>query len=236
MRRVRVGAALLVLAACSDLSSNDETAVALQVTAPPGAVVEVGDTVQYTAVALNRNGDVLPVPIRWATPDTAIIAVDSLTGLVLGKNPGPGRVQATTEGLVSPLNIVTVLASPDTLVLVLPDTIVVDTLASTTTPPLVARLEAFTPPAPVSGRPIYYEVVEPLFADPADRTVEFGNGALADTATTGANGEPLNPIVLARINGVTPPDSVIVEIRAIRYQEAQPVPGSGQRWIIRFGP
>jgi hypothetical protein len=236
VKALRIGASLLAVAACSDLSSSDDSVVALQVTAPPGAVVEVGDTVQYTAVALNRDGDVIPEPIYWATPDTATIAVDSLTGLVLGKLPGPGRVQARSQGLVSPLNIVTVLASPDTLILEPPDTITVDTLVNTTTPPLVARLEAFTPPAPVSGRPIFYDVVEPLFADPADRTVEFGNGALADTATTGSNGEPLVPISLARINGVAPPDSVIVEIRATRYQDAQPVPGSGQRWIIRFGP
>ncbi|HEX5004032.1 MAG TPA: hypothetical protein VFV65_01885 [Gemmatimonadales bacterium] len=232
----RAGAALLVLAACSDLSSNDETVVAIQVTAPPGAVVEVGDTVQYTAIALNRNGDVIPAPIRWATPDTAVIAVDSLTGVVLGKVPGPGRVQATVQGLISPLNIVTVVATPDTLILVPPDSILVDTTAATTTPPLVARLEALAPAAPVVGWPIIYEVVEPLFADPADRTIEFGNSALADTATTGSNGEPVNPVVLARINGVTPPDSVIVEIRATRYKQSQPVPGSGQRWIIRFGP
>ena len=29
--------------------------------------------------------------------------------------------------------------------------------------------------------------------------------------------------------------NAIVEIRATRYKDNQPVPGSGQRWIIRFG-
>jgi hypothetical protein len=78
-------------------------------------------------------------------------------------------------------------------------------------------------------------VVEPVFANVADRTVEFGPGALADTATTAANGEPDTPVTLARIPGIAPPDSAIVEIRATRYKDNQPVPGSGQRWIIRFG-
>jgi hypothetical protein len=236
---MRHGAAvltLLALAACSDLSSSDDTVIALQVTSPPGAAVEVGDTVTYTVVALNRNGDVIPADIVWSTPDTATIAVDSATGVVRGKLPGQARVQASTDGLVSPLNILTVFASPDTLILVPPDTIVVDTLLATATPPLVARLEAFNPPAPVAGRPIIYALVGPAYADTASAALVFGNGQLSDTAQTNASGEPTNPVVLSRKPALAAPDSAIVEIRATRYKENQPVPGSGQRWIIRFGP
>lgn len=229
------GLAALALAACSELSSSDETVIALQVTAPPGAVVEVGDTVQYTAVALNRNGDPIPAPIRWATPDTAIIAVDSLTGEVLGKQAGqPARVQASSEGLVSSLNIINVIASADTLILVAPDTVRVDLLPATSSPSLVARLESFNPVGPVPGRSIIYEVIEPVFATPADATVAFGNGAVADTAVTGSTGEPLTAIALSRVTGKVSPDSAIVTIRATRHQGTEPVPGSGQRWIVRF--
>jgi hypothetical protein len=228
------GLAALGLAACSELSSSDDSVIALQVTSPPTSSVEVGDTVQYTAVALNRNGDVIPAPIRWTTPDTATIAVDSLSGVVLGRKPGQGRVQATSQGLVSPLNILTVIVTADTLILVPPDTVVVDTLTTTTSAPLVARLESFNPPAPVQGRTIIYEVAEPVFADPAARTVQFANQALADTATTGSSGEPTTPVTLERIPGITPPDSAIVTIRSTRYKNTQPVPGSGQRWIVRF--
>ena len=88
---------------------------------------------------------------------------------------------------------------------------------------------------PIAGRLIIYEVVEPVFADTAARTVQFSTGGLADTATTAANGEPDEAVTLARIPGVAPPDSAIVEIRATRYKDNQPVPGSGQRWIIHFG-
>lgn len=227
---------LLLLAACSDLSSNDDTVVALQVSGPPGAAVGVSDTTSYSAVALNRNGDIIPATIVWSTPDTAIVAVDSGTGVVLGKLPGQARVQAKTSGLVSSLNILTVFATPDTLILVLPDTVVLDTLASTTTDPLVARLETFTPPGPIVGRYIIYEIVDPVFPDTALRTVQFGTGGLSDTAVTASNGEPQVSVTVARIPGLTPPDSAIVEIRATRYQDNQPVPGSGQRFIIRFGP
>ena len=237
MRARAAGLAILALAGCSDLASNDDTVIAIQVTSPPGAIVEVGDTVQYTAVALNKNGDPIPTTITWSTPDTANIAVDSLTGEVIGLKGGTqGRVQANADGLVSPLNILTVIVTADTLILVPPDTLSIDTLLTTTSPPLVARLEAFSPPSPVASRIIFYEIVEPVFADPGTRTVEFGNQMLADTATTGSNGEPLNPVVIMRVAGVTPPDSAIVEISATKHQGTEVVPGSGQRWIIRFIP
>ena len=73
-----------------------------------------------------------------------------------------------------------------------------------------------------------------MFATPADATVAFGNGAVVDTAVTGATGEPLNAIALSRVTGKVSPDSAIVEIRATRHQGTAPVPGSGQRWIVRF--
>jgi hypothetical protein len=233
--RVRITRlAVLALAGCSDISSSDDTVIALQVTAPSGAVVEVGDTVQYTAVALNRNGDPIPAPIRWATPDTQNISVDSLSGQVVGKQGTQGRVQATSQGLASPLSVIAVIAAADTLILTPPDSVRVDLLPATTSSALVARLESFIPAGPLGGRLIVYEVIEPVFGSPAARTVELANGALVDTATTGPNGEPITPVTLARVTGVVSPDSAIVEIRATRHRGTQPVPGSGQRWIVRF--
>jgi hypothetical protein len=41
-------------------------------------------------------------------------------------------------------------------------------------------------------------------------------------------------MTLARVTGKTSPDSAIVEVRATRHRNTQPVPGSGQRWIVRF--
>ena len=73
-----------------------------------------------------------------------------------------------------------------------------------------------------------------MFATPADATVAFGNGAVADTAVTDVSGEPLTAIALSRVTGKISPDSAIVEIRATRHQGTEPVPGSGQRWIVRF--
>lgn len=235
MKRLVAAIALCALAACSDVGSNSDTVIAIQVTPPPGGVVEVGDTVQYTAVTLNQDGDAIPAPVRWATPDTANIALDSLTGKVVGKKGSTqASVQASSQGLVAPPKVLNVLATADTLILVPPDTVRVDFLPATTSPPLVARLESYNPVGPLSGRVLVYEVIEPVFALPTDATVAFPNAQVADTVTTGATGEPSAPVTLSRVAGKTSPDSAIVEVRATRYRNTQPVPGSGQRWVVRF--
>lgn len=236
-RAVRAAALVAALAACSDVSNSDESVIALEVTSPPGGVVEVGDTVQYTAIALNRNGDPIPATIVWSTPDTANITVDSLTGVVVGKKGATqARVQARCEGLVSPLNIITVVAVPDTLILVPPDTVRVDALPDTASPALVARLESTNPVGPLSGRALIYTIIEPVFTPPAVPSAKLPNGAQTDTVTTNASGEPSTPVVVSRVAGITSPDSAIVEVRATFHGGADTVAGSGQRWIVRFTP
>jgi hypothetical protein len=151
-----------VLLGCSDLSEGEDGVVALEVTAPAGGAVEVGDTVQYTARALNIQGEEVAAEIRWATPDTANVSVDSLSGLVAGKAGATvARVQASTGSLLSPLNLISVLARADTLILVSPDTMTVDLLLGSSTPALEARLESYDPAGPLSGATIY-EIVDPV--------------------------------------------------------------------------
>jgi hypothetical protein len=235
---IRRGALVLaagVLLGCSDLSEGEGGVVALEVTAPAGNAVEVGDTVQYTARALNIQGEEVAAEIRWATPDTANISVDSLTGIVVGKAGATvGRVQASAGSLLSPLNLISVLARADTLILVSPDTMTVDLLLGQSTPALEARLESYDPAGPLAGRDIIYEIVYPVFALPGDRTVELTGGVLIDTLTTGSGGTPASPVALSVVGGAVAPDSAIVELRAFRYGGTEPVPGSGQRIRVRF--
>jgi hypothetical protein len=224
-----------VLLGCSDLSEGEGGVVALEVTAPAGNAVEVGDTVQYSARALNIQGEEVEADIRWATPDTANISVDALTGRVAGKAGATiARVQASTGSLLSPLNVISVLARADTLILVSPDTMTVDLLIGPSTPALEARLESYVPAGPVSGRDLIYEIVDPVFAVPGDRTVELTGGLLIDTLTTGSGGTPASPVALSVVGGTTAPDSAIVEVRAFRYRGTEAVPGSGQRIRVRF--
>ena len=191
--------------------------------------------ISYTTVGSPGNRafviELTGASVRGATStvdvEIKIYEIGETVDILYGDNdPNPGDGRGSTIG--------TVIASSDTLILVPPDTVRVDSLPATNSPPLVARIESFDPIGPLQGRAIIYEVIEPVFATPADATVAFGNGAVADTAVTDVTGEPLTAVALSRVTGKVSPDSAIVTIRATRHQGTEPVPGSGQRWIVRF--
>ena len=209
--------------------------MALEVARPPVTQLEVGDSLRMSARALDSSGEELPgAELWWVTPDTTV-RVDSATGWVVPLRPGPGRVLARSGTLVSAPTSFSFLARADTLVLAYPaDT----TLPAgvTTSGPLGARLESFDPAGPLAGRDLVLEVVDPLFADPGLRTVELSTGVLLDTLATGATGGPASPVELRVVEGQAAPDSAVVEFRSARFRGAEPVPGSGQRTIIRFTP
>ncbi len=87
MKRWTLLAAGTLVAACSNLDEVDGGVVALEVTAPVPAVVEVNESVQLSARALNRDGDEVTIPIVWSAADTTV-AVDPATGIVTGVAPG----------------------------------------------------------------------------------------------------------------------------------------------------
>ena len=225
--------AIPLLLSCTNLTETTNAVVQLQVLAPLITLVEVSDTTRVFARALDRAGNEVPAPIEWLSPDTTL-SVDS-TGLVTSLITGTGRVQARTGTLVSNLINFTLIPRPDTLVLVGEDTLRV-LVGQGSSPQLVARLDTFEggDTLPASAGQIIYQVVDPVFPDPSQRTVEFSGQVLIDTATTGSNGLPTIPVLLNRVAGTTTPDSAIVEIRAFRFQGTDSVPGSGQRFIIRF--
>jgi hypothetical protein len=89
------------------------------------------------------------------------------------------------------------------------------------------------PDAQMGGHPIIFTVTSPVFADPAARTVQFPNGALADTVLTGVDGAPVAPVALDRVTGTTAPATATVEVTALRPSGAA-VPGSGQTFTVTF--
>lgn len=210
--------------------------MALEVTRPPVLQLEVGDSLQMSARALDVEGGVVPgAGIWWTTPDTTV-RVDSASGWVVPlRAPLTGRVLARAGSLVSAPTAFTFLARADTLILAYP----VDTTLpadATGSGAIAARLESFDPAGPLSGRSLVFEVIEPQFADPDLRTVELTGGALLDTVATGASGEASPAVELVPVAGQTLPDSAVVEVRSARFRGTDPVPGSGQRTIIRFTP
>lgn len=104
MRRVAALAFVAAVAACSSLPSTGDGIVALQVIAPPSLTLKQGQSLTLHARALDQHGDSVAAEIRWRTPDTAAVTVDSVLGTVTAKvGTGTARVQAAVGTLRSDL-------------------------------------------------------------------------------------------------------------------------------------
>ncbi len=140
-------------------------------------------------------------------------------------------MQAYVGSLLSPLVTITVHAPSDTLALVGPDTMTVLD-ADTASAALKAAVQTLNPPAGVVGTAISYVVFDSL-----DRVSGWCISRVAGSPSarhTGIDGRPRDPdVTLRRTCGVVQPDSVIVEVFAFRPSQAT-VPGSGQRFVVRF--
>ena len=96
MRCLRVFLATLVLSGCGSLPTTEDGVAFLEVIPPNDLSIDIGETLQITARALDASGDPVDVPIVWTSADTTV-TVDE-TGLVTGLFAGKGRVQARVEG------------------------------------------------------------------------------------------------------------------------------------------
>jgi hypothetical protein len=224
--------AALTVAACADLTETEGGVGSLTLLLPSPAEIEVDQTIELAAVARSGSGDTLDTPVVWHGLDSTL-TVDSATGLATGRFTGTGRVVARAIDFYS--NVVTfkVLARVDTVVRVSADTQTV-AAADSLSRELSVRLDGGVPVAPVSGRRIIYDILAPVFTDTSARTVEFQSGGLRATPQTGTAGTPVPIPKLRRIAGRVAPDSAIVVIRAYRPAGGSAVPGSGQRFIVRF--
>jgi hypothetical protein len=148
---------------------------------------------------------------------------------VTGVSVGPGRVQAREGSLGSNLVTLTVIARADTL-LVLGDSIRSVLADPGTSGDLVAALRTFSPDAPVATRPVIYAITYPVGGTTPG--VTLSGGAQTDTVDTGADGT-VTGVQLVHVAGQPPVDSAVVTVSAERTRGAS-VPGSGQRFVIRF--
>lgn len=229
MRRALPLIAAAVLG-CSNITDVGNGIVALEVKVPARLELEVGDTVQLSARALDRNGDSVAAEIAWSSPDTTV-GVVATTGQVTGLAPGTGRVQATQGTLVSDFLAFTVLARADSLALTSGVSVLVAPGAASS-PPLAARLLG-APDASLAGHRLIYTIIDPPVADATVRPIQFPNAGFADTVATAPDGTPTVPVTLDRIPGVTAPPSVTVRVDAFRPGGAA-IPGSGQTIVVTF--
>lgn len=232
MSRGAIVLAAIAVASCAALTETDGGVGSLTILVPAPAEIEVDQTVQLRAAAQSGSGDTLDVPVVWLGLDSTL-AVDSTAGRITGRFTGSGRVVARAADFYSNVVTFTVLARADTVIRVSADTQTV-AAADSLSKDLVVRVEGGTPSAPLNGRRIIYDIVSPLFADTSARTVEFQSGGLQATPTTTTTGSPVQSPKLRRIAGRPAPDSAVVAVNVYRPAGGAAVPGSGQRFVVRF--
>jgi hypothetical protein len=225
----------VTLSACSNLSGDADTPILLEIRAPAGVgggspPVEIGDTFQLSARALNQDGDSVAATFTWRTPDTAFIFVEPATGRISGKIPGPARVQVTSDGLTSDLVSFAVVPAAESLQIIPPDSARILS-TDTASVALVAELDTLNPAGPLQGRQIIYQLTT-IFGQPGD-TASLGGGVMTRAVATSSLGQPTIPIYVRVIPSLPRPDSVLVEVTAFRPSGAV-IPGSGQIFIVRF--
>jgi hypothetical protein len=228
VRRWALLASAVVLQGCSNLTEGAGGVVGFEIQTPALKTIEVGETLQLTVLALDKDGNPVDAPVTWQAPDTTL-TVDGATGAITGVFPGTGRVQAFTGSLASELVTFTVIVRADTL-LITGDSILTVPAGVTASAPLLVQLQSFSPAGPLPSQPVVYTVTSP--PDIGPHTVELPGAVLTDTVLTGTDGA-VSSVTLNRVNGTTQPATAIVEVRAFRTR-GEAVPGSGQRFTVNF--
>jgi hypothetical protein len=108
VRRWAVLTTVLWVLGCSDLTEGAGGVVALEIVVPTVSTIEVGATLQLTARAVDKDDNTVAAPITWQAADPTLTVNE--TGLITGVSVGPGRVQAFTGSLASPIVSFTVTA------------------------------------------------------------------------------------------------------------------------------
>lgn len=222
-QRVTILATLaLVVAGCSSLG-DPGIPIAIEVTTPSLAAVDIDDTIVLRARLVDQAGDSIGGTIKWRTPDTTI-GVDSVTGAIWGIFTGVGRVQAISGTLVSPLINFTVRAAADTIIVsVAAESLLVTIATDTATTPLGAKI-AQANGTGLQSRTIIYTLIAPTPVG-----IRLTGDVVADTLTTGPDGLA-SPVIRVRDATAVADDSAFVEVRG-RRPSGKLIPGSGQ--VIR---
>jgi hypothetical protein len=117
-------AAAIAAAACTEVGSDPSAAVAIELdpTTLPSIVIgdslrdSTGRAVTLAARAFNSQNSVIPdAPLRFLAINTGVVAVDSVTGYVVGQKVGEADVVASVGGLQSERILVHVTLRPDTV-------------------------------------------------------------------------------------------------------------------------
>lgn len=106
-----VAAALSV--GCGSLLGDPDRVVGLELVGSTNRYLAVGDTLILVARGITARGERVPsLPIEWAVLDSVVTAfsLDPLTGTVIGKEKGSGRVQGRYQQLRTDPIVLTVVS------------------------------------------------------------------------------------------------------------------------------
>ena len=92
--------AVVAVVGCSGLEANEAGVVGIEVRVPGPDSVEVGESIQLSAVPLDKNGDSVAAPITWECLDPSATIVET-TGVLTGVSVGTARVQASEGSLAA---------------------------------------------------------------------------------------------------------------------------------------
>jgi Big-like domain-containing protein len=144
---------------CSNLTEGAGGVAGLEIRAPAVKTIEVGETLQLSVVALDKDGNTVSVPVTWQAPD-ATLTVDGSTGAITGVSPGTGQVQAFAGSLASELVTFNVIIPADTLVIT-GDSVLTVAPGVTASVPLLVELRSLPTDDPLPSLPVVYAVTSP---------------------------------------------------------------------------
>ena len=246
---------IVVVSACTEVGSDPEAPVAIELDSLSMPSVVVGDSMRDTtgalvtlqARAINVDNDVISgAPIRFLALDTGIVAVDSVTGAIVGKRTGSTSLVANIQGLQSERINVVVTQRPDTV-------IGLDSLQRTMQVSLISGTAASSGPleifvghdttiagvdtaVAVPSYLVRYKIVYPTddsVSDTDTTKVVLANdqGRPSTLDTTSVSGEAGRAVRISTAVSVIP-DSVVVEAH-VGYPDTTSVAGAPVRFVIQ---
>ena len=100
---------VLAMQACGSLPDAGGGIVTLEITEPQSLSMPVDSPIVFQARALDSHGNAVAAQIVWRTPDTTVVTLDSISGVVVGKVPGSAQIQASIVTLRSQIIVITIL-------------------------------------------------------------------------------------------------------------------------------
>ncbi len=162
---------------------NPEAVATIEVTPATATLTAIGHTQQFTAVARNALGDVLPgVAFTWSSSDDAIAGIDPATGLATAAANGTVTITAAADGITgtATLTVAQVVAS----VVVTPADVTLTAVGQTAQSAAVARdANGFT----VAGAALVWTTSDSTIAtiSQAGLATAVANGHATISATSG---------------------------------------------------